>query len=96
MVVSENARVTDVEQLAWLAEPLELTNYDDARALLTRPSLVVPVLGAGVSVGAEQPTSSELTQEMLGWPEAAGLPAQGFATHDARAVANAFLPAGAP
>lgn len=86
-------RVTDVDPLAWLAEPIELTNYDDARVLLTRPSLVVPVLGAGVSVGAGQPTSSELAAEMLGWPEAEGLPPQGFATHDARAVANAFLTA---
>jgi hypothetical protein len=84
----------DLDPLAWLAEPLEPTNYEDARVLLARPELVVPVLGAGVSVGAGQPTSAKLAEQMLCWDEAGQLRDDGFGTNDARVAANALLTKG--
>lgn len=78
-------------ELAWLEEPLPSLATVGVEHLFTRREQMVPVLGAGASVGAGQPGSGELARylhELRG----EGAPAlDGDASQDPRAVADRLL-----
>ncbi|HEX7114214.1 MAG TPA: SIR2 family protein [Steroidobacter sp.] len=94
-VISRIAHVSDVSLLNTAADPLAwLLNRPDptpVKALLARPELVIPVIGAGISKPAGYPLGGELAEILKEIGRDAGLADEEIRQQDPRIIASILI-----